>query len=429
MKFYSTNDTSIGTSFKQAVIESLPKDNGLYFPEEIPVSLSGLLSEITSLSLPEIGFQLLKPYCGQDIPDDKLREILEETFCFDIPLVKVQEGVHSLELTHGPTFAFKDVGARFLARCLSFFQEGEDEEVTILVATSGDTGGAVADGFFDIPGINVVVLYPSGKVSPLQELQIAGLGKNITALEVDGNFDDCQKMVKSAFLDDELRNRKKLSSANSINIARWLPQAIYYAVPFQNFGQDYQPVISVPSGNYGNVTAGILAKKSGLPIKRFIAGSNANDVVPRYLRTQEFDPKPTIPTISNAMDVSLPSNYVRLHALYGKNFQEITAEIEGYAMSDAGTRSVIIDCLAQSNYLLDPHSAIGFQSLVDGLKENESGVFLSTAHPCKFKEVIDEALGKEMEMPDFTDSVLTRKKRSIQIKNDYDEFKSFLMST
>jgi threonine synthase len=429
MMFFSTHNRSNRTSFKEAVIKSLPSDGGLFFPELIPIFNKSFLEQVPSLDLKEIGFEVMRPYCQNDIPDEKLHSIIEETFCFDIPIKKVDDQIYSLELFHGPTYAFKDVGARFLARCLSYFQEGENNEVTILVATSGDTGGAVADGFYDIPGVNVVVLYPSGKVSPLQELQISSLGKNITALEVSGDFDDCQRMVKEAFLDKDINAIKNISSANSINIARWLPQSIYYFVPFQKWGMDCNPLISVPSGNYGNITAGILSKKSGLPIRQFIAASNVNDVVPRYLKSGNFDPKPTRATISNAMDVSLPSNFVRLQELYSSNHSEVVHDILGFSLGDKETSEVIKRCFQDHNYLIDPHSAVSYAGLSENLGENEKGIFLSTAHYCKFKEVVDSALGAEIEMPTFTEPLFKRKKKSIQIRNQFADLKEFLIGS
>lgn len=428
MKFYSTSKSSSPVSFKEAVVSSLPKDGGLYFPTSIPTFPSSFLREISSMKLWEIGFQIMRPYCEGDIPSDTLQSILEDTFCFDIPLNNVHDQIHSLELFHGPTFAFKDVGARFLARCLAYFQKDENQEVTILVATSGDTGGAVATGFHNIPGVRVVVLYPTGKVSDLQERQMTTLGGNITALEVSGDFDDCQRMVKEAFLDRSINDKIKLSSANSINIARWLPQSIYYFVPFQQPEMLGRKIaVCVPSGNYGNITAGLLAKKSGLPIHRFIAASNANDIVPRYLKSGSYEPKPTVATISNAMDVSLPSNYVRLQELCGEEYQNIIKEVSGGAMHDAENKETMKHVYQQHDYLMDPHSAIGYGILSEEVQQDEIGVYLSTAHYCKFKDVVESAIGESITIPSFADTLFEKEKKSFAIGNSLEELKDFLL--
>jgi len=428
MKFYSTKDKRNRVDFREAVIQSLPKDNGLYFPEKFPHLSQDFFSRIQGKDLMEIAFEVLLPYCKEDIPESKLQAIIEDTFVFEIPLRKVVGQIHCLELFHGPTMAFKDVGARFLARILSYFQESENQETTILVATSGDTGGAVASGFYHQPGVNVIILYPSGKVTPLQERQMTTLGGNIRALEIDGNFDDCQALVKKAFLDRNLAQKVRLSSANSINIARWLPQSIYYYVPFMEMGTDERFIFSVPSGNYGNVTSGMLAKMMGLPIHRFIAASNLNDVVPRYLESGQYVPKPTIPTISNAMDVSHPSNFTRLETLYDHSYEKIIADVTGYTLDDDGTKESMKACFSENDYIMDPHSAIAYQALNEQLKEGEIGIFFGTAHYSKFMNVLQEVIGPNLKLPEHTRSLFNKEKYAEKLKNDYQALKEFLLS-
>ena len=428
MKYYSTNNQSNQVSFKEAVINSLPADNGLYFPSQIS-DLQSVVNELDTLSLKEVAFEVMKDYCGEDIPEAKLLEILEDTFSFDIPLERVEEGIYCLELFHGPTFAFKDVGARFLARCLSYFNESARDEVTILVATSGDTGGAVASGFYNVPGVKVVVLYPSGKVTPLQERQMTTLGGNIQAMEVNGDFDDCQALVKQAFLDPDLKKRMNLSSANSINVARWIPQSIYQFVPFMKLPKASEVVLSVPSGNYGNLTSGMLARKMGLPIKRFIAASNANDVIPRYLKSGSYDPKDTIPTISNAMDVSKPSNYVRMLELYSSNYDSIVEEVSGFSLDDDETSNIMKACFEVNNYLMDPHSSIAYAALKEDLKDGETGVFLGTAHHCKFLETVNTSIGEKIEIPYFAQGLFKKEKYSQRMENDFAALKEVLITS
>lgn len=424
MNFYSTNQKARPASFKEAIYQSLPPDNGLYFPETIPTIRKKVNP---NLSLPEIGFEVMKPFAKDDLTSAELLHIVEDALNFSIPLIEVENNIHSLELFHGPTYAFKDVGARFLARCLSTFNTQSNREVTILVATSGDTGGAVASGFYKVPGVEVIILYPSGKVSELQEKQLTTLGENITALEVDGDFDACQSLVKSAFLDDDLKSAKNLSSANSINIARWIPQSIYYWWLSLQTGFDPNLVISVPSGNYGNIAAGLLAKKMGVPIKRFIAASNVNNVVPRYLETGKYLPTATIATYSNAMDVGNPSNFPRILELYGKAYTAIVQEISGGYLSDNETLDTMRSCLEKNNYQLDPHGAIGYQLLVDHLKEGETGAFLETAHPCKFLPVIHK-INPTYTVPPFANNLLEKEKKSVKISHHFEEFKTFLLN-
>lgn len=426
MKFYSTNGQSASVSFKEAVIKSLPSDKGLYFPEKITTLDAQFLESLDQYTAAEIGFEVLKSYCNEDIPEDRLSGILKDAIDFDLPSVAVEKNIYALELFHGPTYAFKDVGARFLARCLGFFNETENREVTILVATSGDTGGAVASGFYDVPGVNVVILYPSGKVSDLQEKQLTTLGKNISAVEIKGTFDDCQAMVKRAFHDDDINARMNLSSANSINIARWMPQSIYYFEAFKQLKKD-NPVFAVPSGNYGNITAGMLAKKMGLGIGRFIAGSNANDVIPRYLLDGNYAPTPTIATLSNAMDVSDPSNHPRMLALHNKDFKAITEQVTGFTLTDEQTLAVMKSCHDQNEYILDPHGAIGYAALKSGLKEGETGIFLETAHYSKFLSTVEKAFGESIALPDFVSDLMTKEKIAHLINNEYEEFKSYLL--
>ncbi|WP_462250022.1 threonine synthase [Ekhidna sp.] len=425
MKFLSTNNYRHSADFRDAVIKGLPDDNGLYFPSLIPKLKDEFLDSISGMKLHEIAVQVLLPFCVEDIPRDKLERICSETFVFDIPLKNVGDRIDCLELFHGPTMAFKDVGARFLARTLSHFKEFDDRSSTILVATSGDTGGAVASGFYNQPGIEVVILYPKGKVTALQERQMTTLGGNIQAIEIDGDFDDCQSIVKEAFLDNDLKGLN-LSSANSINIARWLPQSIYYYVPFIEDGVNENLVFSVPSGNFGNITSGMLAKSMGLPIHRFIAATNVNDVVPRYLENGLFDPRKTIQTISNAMDVSKPSNFARLQSLYDNSHAAILNDTSGFVLNDSETRLVMSQCKSHKDYILDPHSAIAYEGLKNGLMEGESGVFLGTAHYCKFLDVVNDAINEELALPDETKPLFDRAKESIAMNNDYNDFKEFL---
>lgn len=424
MKYYSTKQEVQLTSFREAVIKGLPDDGGLFMPTRIPKLDFDFLDSLHEEPLSTIGFTVASPFVGSDIPQEKLRDIIEETLNFQLPVVPVHNDVFSLELFHGPTCAFKDVGARFLARCLSYFS---DEKVTVLVATSGDTGSAVAHGFLGVPNVDVVILYPKGKVSHLQEQQLTTLGQNIRALEVEGTFDDCQRMVKSAFLDKELNRKMKLTSANSINIARLIPQSFYY---FWAMAQlyDYDKVIfSVPSGNYGNLTAGLLTKAMGLPISGFVASSNINDIVPKYLRDGQFDPKPSKQTISNAMDVGDPSNFGRMTELYDQSWEQITNDISGYSFNDDETKAVMKAVHEKYRYVLDPHGAVGYLGLKAELEQTGgTGVFLETAHPAKFIDTVEEVIGK-IEIPKRLSAYLEKEKKSILMKNEYDELKRYLI--
>jgi len=428
MKFFSTNKQAPKVGFQEAVMNSLPPDNGLYFPEHIPLLPETVLRHFRQMSLPEIGYEMVKPFVGTAIESNELKTIMEEVLCFEIPLVEVEENIHSLELFHGPTYAFKDVGARFLARCLGHFSQSKGKETTILVATSGDTGGAVANGFLGIEGVSVIILYPSGKVSDLQEKQLTTLGKNITALEVNGDFDNCQALVKQAFLDKELNQKLNLTSANSINIARWVPQSIYYAWLLTQLEQKTTPVIAVPSGNYGNITAGMLAKKMGFPLGKFLACSNANNIVPRYLATEKYEQKPTVSTYANAMDVSLPSNFGRMQALYNNDYKAICNDVTGFSMSDRDILETIKLCQNQAGYLLDPHGAIGYKGLKTCLKAGEQGVFLETAHPIKFAPTMEKALGYSLTVPTFAKELMDKEKVATKVEANFKAFKELLIA-
>lgn len=426
MKYYSTNRSVSPSSFREAVLKGLPEDNGLYMPEFIPALPQDFLSTLNQKSLAEIGFAVARPFVEEDIPADKLWTIVEETLNFPIPVVEVHDSVFSLELFHGPTCAFKDVGARFLARCLGYFS---DEKVTVLVATSGDTGSAVANGFLGIKNVDVVILYPKDKVSHLQEQQLTTLGQNITAIEVSGTFDDCQQMVKKAFLDKELNKKINITSANSINIARLLPQTFYYFWAISQIRNTDDVFVSVPSGNYGNLSAGLLAKAMGLKIKRFIASSNINNIVPLFLSTGKFEPRPSKQTISNAMDVGNPSNFGRMIALYGNSLENLTQDVSGFSFDDQETRNIIQEVYQKYGYTLDPHGAVGYLGLREHLKNKRAtGIFLETAHPAKFIESMRQSIG-EVEIPQRLKDHLHKEKKSIEMGNDFKELKSYLIDS
>ncbi|PKQ63235.1 threonine synthase [Labilibaculum filiforme] len=429
MKYFSTNNKEMRYSFKEAVIKGLAPDNGLFFPVSIPNLGDDFFKRLPTLSLPEIGFEVARHFVGDDISDADLQKITEEVLNFPIPVVPIEEGVNTLELFHGPTCAFKDVGARFMSRCLSAFAKQDQEVVTILVATSGDTGSAVANGFLGVAGVNVIILYPAGKVSKIQEQQLTTMGQNITALEVDGTFDDCQALVKTAFGDNDLNAKLNLTSANSINIARLLPQSFYYFYAWAQLQPTTKKVVfSVPSGNYGNLTGGLLAKQMGLPIDSFIAAANTNKVVPDYLNTGEYEPKASVQTISNAMDVGAPSNFARMMELYQENHASIIKDVKGAWFSDEQTQVAILDVYNRSNYILDPHGAVGYLGLKKYLnKENEVGVFLETAHPAKFKDTVEKVLHTEISVPSYLQECLGKEKKSILISKDFLDFKSFLL--
>ncbi len=430
MKYYSTNKQSPTVDFKEATIKGQAPDKGLYFPEIIPQVEKSLLDSISDLSNEEIAFRVIQPYVGDTIPEEKLFQIVNETVNFPIPLVKVNDTISSLELFHGPTLAFKDVGARFMSRCLGHFVKDDSRKVTVLVATSGDTGGAVANGFYGVDGVEVIILYPLGKVSPVQEKQLTTLGKNIKALEVAGTFDDCQQLVKQAFTDKDINEKLFLTSANSINVARWLPQQFYYFFAYKQWADKYEPpVISVPSGNFGNICAGILAMQSGLPVNHFIAACNANDIITEYLQTQELKPKQAVATLSNAMDVGNPSNFVRILEIFHHQFPELKSKLSSYSISDAETISTIQQVYQEDNYLLDPHGAVGWVALQRYLKDNpqQKGIVLETAHPVKFPDAVESSIGKQIEIPGAVRSIMDKEKQAILMEADYQQFKEYLM--
>ena len=425
MRYYSLNNSSPLTSFKKAVQNGIAPDRGLYFPEEITPISEDFINNISDYSNEEIAYEVIKQFIGDEIPVTNLKEIIKKTISFDFPVVNLDENIGSLELFHGPTMAFKDVGARFMSQCLEYFNQNKTEDITVLVATSGDTGGAVASGFLNAKGVQVVILYPKGKVSEIQEKQLTTLGNNITALEVDGVFDDCQEMVKSAFLDKNIS--RNLTSANSINVARWLPQMFYFFFAYKQVSKKYKDIIfSVPSGNFGNICAGLLAQKLGLPIKHFIASTNINDTVPKYLINGVYDPKPSKATISNAMDVGNPSNFIRIQELFNKNLSSLKKSFSSYSFSDDETKIMMKSIHDKFNYISEPHGVIGYLGLKKyGLKTNEFGVFLETAHPVKFLEVVEETLKVDVEIPSQIKEVMSREKVATSIAN-YQELKLFL---
>jgi len=430
MKYYSLNHKAPNTSFKDAVIRGLAPDKGLYFPESITPLPESFFNTIDSLSYNEIAFKAIKQFVSPDIPEGVLKGIVEETLSFDFPVVKLNDNISTLELFHGPTMAFKDVGARFMARCLGHFNKGNTNEVTVLVATSGDTGGAVANGFLGVKGVNVVILYPSGKVSDIQEKQLTTLGQNITALEVDGVFDDCQDMVKRAFLDEELTNKMQLTSANSINVARWLPQLLYFMFAYKQLHNTHKEIVfSVPSGNFGNVCAGMMAQQLGLPIKHFIASNNQNNVVTNYLKTKDYSPKPSVQTISNAMDVGNPSNFIRIQEIYNNNFTELKNNLSSFSFTDTETKNALKDIYDKYSYVADPHGAVGYLGCKAYLKDHPNAhcVFLETAHPTKFLDVVEEVIKEKQPLPKQIQAVMGKDKEAIAIKS-YDELKTFLLA-
>ena len=425
MRYYSLNNSSPLTSFKKAVQNGIAPDRGLYFPEEITPISEDFINNISEYSNEEIAYEVIKQFIGDEIPTTILKEIIKKTISFDFPIVNLDKNIGSLELFHGPTMAFKDVGARFMSQCLEYFNQKKTEDITVLVATSGDTGGAVANGFLNAKGVQVVILYPKGKVSEIQEKQLTTLGNNITALEVDGVFDDCQEMVKSAFLDKNIS--RNLTSANSINVARWLPQMFYFFFAYKQVSKQYKDIIfSVPSGNFGNICAGLLAQKLGLPIKHFVASTNINDTVPQYLINGNYDPKPSKPTISNAMDVGNPSNFIRIQELFDNNLSSLKKSFSSYSFSDDETKIMMKSIHDKFNYISEPHGAIGYLGLKKhGLKTNEFGVFLETAHPVKFLQVVEETLTVNVEIPPQIKQVMSKEKVSILISN-YQDLKNFL---
>ena len=450
MNFYSTNGQAPIATLEKAVVKGLAEDKGLYMPERIKVLPQEFFDNIENLSFQEIAYTVADAFFGEDVPAEDLKKIVYDTLAFDCPCVKVTDSIYSLELFHGPTLAFKDVGARFMARLLQYYtrfsrESRESREsrssrdsrdsrdsslVNVLVATSGDTGSAVANGFLGVEGIHVYVLYPKGKVSPIQECQFTTLGQNITAVEVDGVFDDCQALVKNAFMDAELNQRMKLTSANSINVARFLPQAFYYFYAYAQMkkkGLADQLVVCVPSGNFGNICSALFGKKMGLPIKRFIAANNANDIFFKYLQTGKYEPKPSVQTIANAMDVGDPSNFARVYDLYGKSHEAICADISGATYTDEQIAETIKEVKTETGYVCDPHGACGYRALKEGLREGEVGVFLETAHPAKFKATVDRILGDDIEIPAKLQAFMKGTKQSVPMSKNFEDFKQFLM--
>lgn len=433
MFFYSTNNPQYRGDLKEAVMKGLPDDNGLYMPLEVRKVSESFFQHLNQYSFQEIALQVASTLLEEAIPEKALQNIIEQSITFPAPVVRLAEGRYILELTHGPSLAFKDFGARFMAQTMSWFNQGEDKELTILVATSGDTGGAVAAGFHRTPGIRVIILYPSGKVSPLQEKQLTTLGDNITALEVQGTFDDCQALVKQAFLNTDLTKKHRLSSANSINIARLIPQSFYYFEAYKQvmpYAHEGPVVFSVPSGNFGNLTAGLLAKRMGLPVHKFIAATNVNDVVPSYLETGEYRPRPSLPTLSNAMDVGNPSNFARMKDLYGSTWNIMKEDIVGYRYTDTRTEEAIRETLQKYNYLIEPHGAVGLLALEQYRTQTQQkirGIVLETAHPAKFLEDMERIVNGPIEVPERLAVLANREKRSVQMTTRFEDFKEWLL--
>ncbi len=428
MQFYSLNKKAPNVSYAEAVVKGLAPDRGLYFPENITPLPTSFFENIEKMDNIDIAYEAIKQFVGDEIPEANLRDILADVLSFEFPVVPITDNIATLELFHGPTMAFKDVGARFMARSLEYFNRNNDGHVTVLVATSGDTGGAVARGFLGVKGVDVVILYPNGAVSDIQERQLTTLGKNIKALRVDGVFDDCQEMVKTAFLDESITSERALTSANSINVARWLPQLFYFLFAYKQtkkLGKDL--VFSVPSGNFGNICAGIVANKLGLPVKQFIASVNVNDTVVNYLNTGKYEPKPSKATISNAMDVGNPSNFIRIQQLFDNNFEDLKKNFSSVSFNDEQTREAMKEIKAANGYVADPHGAVGYLGLKDyKLSDNEYGIFLETAHPVKFSDIVEETLNTKVAIPEQIKSVLDKEK-VFQSISEYKELKQYLL--
>ncbi len=432
MQLYSTKNKSISVSLKEAVFKGLPSDNGLFMPSYIPVLPFSFFENIDQYSFQEIAIEVCKALIGEDVPEEEIKKIIDDVITFEAPVLAVEGNIYVLELFHGPSLAFKDFGARFMARLMSYFLSQEkSKEINILVATSGDTGSAVAQGFLNMPGIRITILYPTGKVSDIQEKQLTTLGQNITALEIDGVFDDCQRLVKEAFLDAELNSAMNLSSANSINISRLIPQTFYYFWAYAQLKKTGKPLVfCVPSGNFGNLCGGLIAKKMGLPVEKFVAATNANDIIPKYLKTGAFTPRPSVSTISNAMDVGNPSNYQRLVDLYGDVFDDVKKDIVGKSYTDAETNSAMTQVYKNTNYVLDPHGAVAYLGIKEYLQESgtsANGVFLATAHPTKFLDVVEVAIGKSIPLPERLQAIVSKEKVSIKMGSDFADFKKFLL--
>jgi len=432
MKYFSLNHNSVPTDFPTAVRSGLAPDRGLYFPESIPAIPSGVIDTLDQQDPLELCFLAIAPFVGGSIPDETLRKIIVETLDFAFPITPITNNIGSLELFHGPTLAFKDVGARFMARCLGYFNSQKKEKLTVLVATSGDTGGAVADGFLGVDGIDVVILYPKGKVSTIQEKQLTTLGQNVVALEVDGVFDDCQDMVKTAFLDQQIKDVRPLTSANSINVARWLPQMFYYILAVRSLiAQQKKIVFSVPSGNFGNLCAGMMAQQMGFPIHHFVASNNRNKAVVNYLDSGVYEPKPTIQTLSNAMDVGAPSNFIRIQKIMNNDLIKLRKLLTGFSYTDDETKKAIKELFDDHNYMADPHGAVGYLGLKDYLaqeQDDQYGVFLETAHPVKFLDVVEDTLKTTVPVPERIAALMEKEKQSVPIQN-YEELKAYLLSS
>jgi threonine synthase len=430
MIYYSTNNGAKPVDFKTAVIEGQPADKGLYFPSDIPKLEKDFLRKDDSISREELAFRILQPYIGSAIPEVRLQEIISHTLSFDFPLVQITHSIWSLELFHGPTLAFKDVGAKFMSSCLGYFVKEIQKRVVVLVATSGDTGGAVANGFYDVEGIEVVILYPEGKVSEVQELQLVTPGKNITAIAINGSFDDCQQMVKQAFTDPGLNAKMLLTSANSINVARWLPQQLYYFFAYQQWPTNEAPIFSVPSGNFGNLCAGILAYSSGLPVKQFIAACNANKVVPDFLETERFEPRPYVSTLSNAMDVGNPSNFIRILEIFDHNLPELKKMLVSYSITDDETKAAIKFAHDRYGYLLDPHGAVAFASLQKYQQQvsDSKGIFFETAHPVKFYDTVRSITNKEIDMPASVKGLFSKQRSGLKMEKNFASLKDLLLT-
>ena len=431
MHYYSLSNPNETTNFAQAVVNGIAPDRGLYFPSEIPRLPASFFDKIEEIDVHEMALTAIQAFVGDEIPKEELERIVKTTLDFEFPVVAVEDQIGSLELFHGPTLAFKDVGARFMAQCLGYFnKQNSTQKVTVLVATSGDTGGAVANGFLGVEGIEVVILYPKGKVSKVQEQQLTTLGQNITALEVDGVFDDCQDMVKTAFLDSEITNQRTLTSANSINVARWLPQMLYYFLAYRQLKHKNKPlVVAVPSGNFGNICAGMIAQQMGLPIDHFVAATNVNDAVPAYLESGNYQAVKTTPTISNAMDVGDPSNFVRIQKIYGNDFENLSQHLSGYRFTDEETREAMQHIHSSSGYVADPHGAVGYLGLKKYLENHPDkyGIFLETAHPVKFLTTVEETIGTKVELPQRIQDLLEKEKQSTPVSN-YEDLKRFLLA-
>lgn len=431
MIYYNLKDPVEKIDFRNATIKGQGKDKGLFFPENIPPFEEEFIRDLALYTPEEIAYRCVKDFIGDEIPSEIIWKIVSETVNFEIPLVKINDQISILELFHGPTLAFKDIGARFMSRCLSYFLKDQKKKVTVLVATSGDTGGAVAHGFYNLPGIHVVILYPKNRVSPVQEKQLTALGKNISALEVDGSFDDCQSLVKMAFADEEINHTLLLTSANSINIARWLPQQIYYLLAFKQWLQQHNenPVICVPSGNFGNICAGLLSHLRGLPAEHFIAACNSNHVIPDYLQTQDFQPQKAAQTLSNAMDVGNPSNFVRILELFNHQFDSLKSKVSAYSVNDQETLNTITGVYKKYGYILEPHSAVAFASMEKYLLENpdKKGFILGTAHPVKFPDAVEKAIHISIEIPESLNDLMKKEKKTIEINSDFEELKRFLL--